>query len=71
MRCGAICRVSAATRRALKTRTLAEEQRTPGGCGASSSRYLKKICRESFIKTGNVTNKFGSAFESGLSQMSP
>lgn len=36
MRCSAICRVSSATKRASKTRTLAEEQRTLGGCGAFS-----------------------------------
>lgn len=41
MRCSAICAVSSATR-ALKTRTLAEEQRTLGHCRAFP-RYLRNI----------------------------
>ena len=50
MRRGAICRVSAATRRALKTRTLAEEQRTPGGRGASSSKIAEKYVGKVLLK---------------------
>lgn len=42
MRCSAICGVSSATR-ALKTRTLAEEQRTLGGCGAFSKIAAKYV----------------------------
>lgn len=42
MRCGAICKVSSATR-ALKTRTMTEEQRTVRRCGALSKIAEKDV----------------------------